>query len=225
MLRSTPSPSSSSLYSSDDSPKHFGSLCTGTHKVHYQPQQQWDFISDTDEHPVDVSLVLPHYRARNQPTGHRMSMYIHGRGEIKSVVCRQSSRTPFFLCVHSSSTAPVTLCLPSDFSGKIGFSSPQAKVSLSPGFSNKVISRVRFARISSPQEKKMNRIDEDGSDEVEIHAAGNITLRIWDVVEGAPESVAREAWRKMCRRATSSKNLRAEQRTRQAIDWDFLLED
>ena len=71
----------------------------------------------------------------------------------------------------------------------------------------------------------MNRIDEDGSDQVEIHAAGPITLRIWDVVEGAPERVAREAWRKMLRRATSSKNLRVEQRARQAMDWDFLLED
>jgi hypothetical protein len=138
--------------------------------------------------------------------------------------CRQSSRTPFFLSVHSSSTAPVTLCLPSDFCGKICLSSSQSKVSLSPGFTNNVISRVRFARISGPQDRKMNRIDEDGSDEVEIHAAGHITLRIWDVVEGAPESVAREAWRKMCRRAISSKNLRTEQR-RQGMDWDFLLDD
>ena len=64
----------------------FGSVCTGTHKVHYQPQQQWDFIAEADEQPVDLSLVLPHYRARNQPTGHRMSMFIHSRGEIKSVV-------------------------------------------------------------------------------------------------------------------------------------------
>jgi hypothetical protein len=71
----------------------------------------------------------------------------------------------------------------------------------------------------------MNRFYEDGSDEVEIHAAGHITLRIWDVVEGAQERVAREAWRKMCRRAISSKNLRAEQRARQAVDWDFLLDD
>jgi hypothetical protein len=64
----------------------FESHGAGTHKVHYQPQQQWDFIADTDERPVDVSLVLPHYRARNQPTGHRMSMYIHSRAEIKSTI-------------------------------------------------------------------------------------------------------------------------------------------
>ena len=171
-------------------------------------------------------------------------MFVHSRGEIKSTVvsdiyntspiisaliffvqCRQSSRTPFHLSVHSSSSAPVTLCLPSDFCGKIYLSSSQSKVSLSPGFTNNVLSRVRFARAPSPEEKKLNQLDEDASDEVEIHTAGQITLRIWDVVEGAPERVAREAWRKMCRRAISSKNLRAEQRARQAMDWDFLLDD
>ncbi|KAH9955632.1 hypothetical protein BC827DRAFT_1261994 [Russula dissimulans] len=198
---------------------------TGTHKVHYQPHSQWDFVADEDERPVDLSLVLPHYRARNQPTGHRMSMFVHSRGEIKSTICRQSSRTPFHLSVHSSSTAPVTLYLPSDFCGKIFLSSPQPKVSLSSGFRNNVVPRVHFARISGPRDKMMEAFDDDGTDEVEIHAAGHITLRMWDVVEGAQESVAREAWRKMCRRATSSKNLRAEQRNREAIDWDFLLDD
>jgi len=119
----------------------------------------------------------------------------------------------------------VTLSLPSDFCGKIYFSSSQPNVSLSAGFSNHVAPRVRFARLPDPRNKKTNEIDEDGSDLVEIHATGHITLRMWDVVGGAPESVAREAWRKMCRRAISSKNLRAEQRARQGIDWDFLLDD
>ena len=172
-----------------------------------------------------------------------MSMFVHSRSEIKSMVvsavdepyivttkstfiqCRQSSRTPFFLYVHSSSTAPVTLYLPSDFCGKISFSSSQPDVTLSAGFSNHVAPRVRFARIPDPRGGKTNHIDEDGSDVVEIHATGHITLRTWDVVGGAPEKVAREAWRKICRRATSSKNLRAEQRARQGIDWDFLLDD
>lgn len=71
----------------------------------------------------------------------------------------------------------------------------------------------------------MGQFNQDGPDEVEIHGTGHITLRMWDVVEGAPESGAREAWRKMVRRATSSKQLRPEQRTRQTIDWDFLLDD
>jgi hypothetical protein len=119
----------------------------------------------------------------------------------------------------------VTLYLPSDFCGTISISSSQTKVSLSAGFSNHVIPRVRLRRITGSREKKMSEFDEDTSDEVEIHAAGHITLRMWDVAEGAPEKVARETWRKMCRRATSSKNLRAEQRARQGIDWDFLLDD
>ncbi|KAI9508692.1 hypothetical protein F5148DRAFT_1275628 [Russula earlei] len=197
---------------------------TGTHKVHYQPHQQWDFVADADELPVDLSLVLPHYRARNQPTGHRMGMLVHSRGEIKSTICRQSSRTPFHLCVHSPTAAPVTLYLPSDFCGTILFSSSQPKISLSAGFRNNVVPRVHFARISGPREK-IDRFNDDGSDQVEIHATGNITLRMWDVVDGAPESAARETWRTMCRRATSSKSLRADHRARQGIDWDFLLDD
>ncbi|KAH9180240.1 hypothetical protein EDB89DRAFT_1840237 [Lactarius sanguifluus] len=202
----------------------FGSLCTGTHKIHYRPQQQWDFTTDADDRPVDLSLVLPHYRARSQPTGHQMSMYIHSSGEIKSTICRQSSRTPFFLSVDSSGTAPVTLYLPSDFCGRIYLSS-SSNVSLSAGFTNHILPHVRFALLSNSQYKIPGEHDEDGSDEVEIQATGRITLRMWDVVGGTAESVAREALRKFCRRVASSKNIRAEQRAQQAIDWDFLLDD
>ncbi|KAN0130374.1 hypothetical protein V8E53_011775 [Lactarius tabidus] len=222
MFRSTPSPhSSSSLSSNEDSPKHFGSLCTGTHKIHYQPQQQWDFTTDADDHPVDLSLVLPHYRARSQPTGHQMSMYVHSSGEIKSTICRQSSRTPFFLSIDSSGTAPVTLYLPSDFCGRINLSS-SSNVSLSAGFKNHILPHVRFSLLSNSQ---CNITGERDSDEVEIRAAGRVTLRMWDVVEGTAEKAARETLRKFCRRVASSKNLRTEQRTQQAIDWDFLLDD
>jgi hypothetical protein len=87
MFRSTPSPHSScSLSSDEDSPKHFGSRRMGTYKIHYQPQRQWDFTTEADDHPVDLSLVLPHYRARSQPAGHQMSMYIRGSEEIKSTI-------------------------------------------------------------------------------------------------------------------------------------------
>jgi hypothetical protein len=117
----------------------------------------------------------------------------------------------------------VTLFLPSDFSGNICLSSSAPKISFSAGFTNHILPRVRFARIN--QYGKAEGYGEDGSDEVAIHSSGHIILRMWDVVEGAPESVARETWRKMCRRATSSKSLRTEQQARQAIDWDFLLDD
>jgi hypothetical protein len=49
---------------------------TGTHKVKYHPDDEWDFVVDTIHEPVDLALVLPHYRARNQPVNHRMSMSI-----------------------------------------------------------------------------------------------------------------------------------------------------
>jgi hypothetical protein len=137
------------------------------------------------------------------------------------IQCRQSSRTPFFLSIDSSGTAPVTLYLPSDFCGRINLSS-SSNVSLSAGFKNHILPHVRFALLSSSQYKIAGDHD---SDEVEIRAAGRVTLRMWDVVEGTAEKVARETLRKFCRRVASSKNLRAEQRTQQAIDWDFLLDD
>ncbi len=134
----TDSPSceqSSSHSSTDDLPKHvcrapiftrycvdhllqFSNLCTAssTHKVHYQPQQQWDFFADVDEHPVDLSLVLPHYRARNQPPGYRMSIFVHGRGEIKSTVvsdiCEPDITSGLSLsCSAASRPAPLFTCL------------------------------------------------------------------------------------------------------------------
>jgi hypothetical protein len=119
----------------------------------------------------------------------------------------------------------VTLFLPSDFSGNICLSSSAPKISFSAGFTNKILPRVRFVRISNSQRGKADGCGEDGSDEVEIHTPGHIILRMWDVVEGAPERLAREAWRKMCRRATSSRSLRAEQQAQQGTDWDFLLDD
>jgi hypothetical protein len=119
----------------------------------------------------------------------------------------------------------VTLFLPSDFAGKICLSSTAPKISLSAGFTNHILPHVRFTRISNFRPEKVDGCGEDGSDEVEIHTTGHIMLRMWNVSEGAPERVARETWRKMCRRATSSKSLRAEQQPRQAIDWDFLLDD
>ena len=35
-----------------------------------------DFTLETDDRPIDVSLVLPHYRAHNQPYDHRLSMFV-----------------------------------------------------------------------------------------------------------------------------------------------------
>lgn len=178
-----------------------------------------------------------------------MSMYISSEhGEIKTKLCRKCPRSPFFLSVHSSSDAPITLYLPSDFAGCIRLptcSSPTAhkpKVSFSDGFTNRILPRVVFGSSDRlPQLYPREAEDEyddcvPGMDEVEICGGGHVTLRMWDVLEGAPESIAKEAWRKIVRKA-SSKNLKGEvkyrERNRQhqqhqqqrAIDWDFLLED
>ncbi|KAA1471366.1 hypothetical protein DENSPDRAFT_858889 [Dentipellis sp. KUC8613] len=199
---------------------------SGTHKVHYQPHQQWDFFVDSDDRPVDLSLTLPHYRAHNQPVGHRMKMYVHSeRHEIKAKVCRRSLRSPFFLAVHSSSAAPVTLYLPSDFSGIIRIPSPDTqrqKVSFSAGFSNHILPRVRF---TSSTRMQSTEGEGDSLDEVEVFALGPITLRMWDVAEGAPEKASREVWRRLLKRSSSTHVAHKNRERQPAIDWDFLLDD
>ena len=61
----------------------------GSYKVKYNPNEDWDFDMDTAQQPIDISLVLPHYRARNQPINHRMSMLVASdSGSIKLKVVR-----------------------------------------------------------------------------------------------------------------------------------------
>ena len=52
--------------------------CTGTCKVKYRGDDDWDFFLDVSHRrkPTDLSLILPHYRARHQPVDHRMSMFV-----------------------------------------------------------------------------------------------------------------------------------------------------
>lgn len=40
------------------------------------PHSPHDLSIDYGCSPVDVALVLPHFRARNQPLNHRMSMFV-----------------------------------------------------------------------------------------------------------------------------------------------------
>ena len=54
-------------------------LPNGSHRVKYRgaaSHSSHDFVLETERRPIDVSLVLPHFRARNQPIGHRLSMYV-----------------------------------------------------------------------------------------------------------------------------------------------------
>lgn len=36
----------------------------------------YDFTLDSEYKPIDVSLVLPHYRAKNQPVDYRLDMFV-----------------------------------------------------------------------------------------------------------------------------------------------------
>jgi hypothetical protein len=67
----------------------------GVHKVKYRPDQEWDFVAESAHAPIDYALVLPHYRARNQPIGHRMNMFIgSGTGPVRLKVVRPVYRAP-----------------------------------------------------------------------------------------------------------------------------------
>jgi len=209
------SANSTSSAKSNGVPEH--ETGSGSRKIHYNPHAAWDFLAATDSEHIDLNLMLPHYRAHNQPLHHRMGMYIHSRhGEIKAKVCRKA-RSPFLLSVHSQSGAPVTVYLPSDFSGTVRLPSPAQKLHISAGFSNHIRPRVHFTASAR------RRPADPSEDELEIHSAGPVHLRMWDVCEGAPEKPAREAWRKLCR--ASAKNLRVASETSRPMDWDFLLDD
>lgn len=60
----------------------------GVHKVKYHPGHSWDFALDTAQVPVDVTLVLPHYRARNQPLGHRLALFVGNDSGVKVKLVR-----------------------------------------------------------------------------------------------------------------------------------------
>lgn len=89
----------------------------GTYKVKYQPDEDWDFYLDVFHKPADISLALPHYRARNQPIEHRMNVFVGGETSpmrIK-VVCPFtyfSSQVPFFNVCHAVPTISSTKILP-----------------------------------------------------------------------------------------------------------------
>lgn len=56
----------------------------GLHKVKYHGTgEDWDMTIE-NEKAVDVSLVLPHHRARTQPLDYRMNMHVASEeGDIK----------------------------------------------------------------------------------------------------------------------------------------------
>ncbi|TFK34816.1 hypothetical protein BDQ12DRAFT_612639 [Crucibulum laeve] len=179
----------------------------GSHKVKYQGDSpDWDFCLDIGNKPIDLSLVMPHYRARNQPIDHRMSMFVASdAAPIKLKVCRNICRSKFALDVQAD-TSDVTIWLPSDFKGQIHHS---GKASFSAGFVNRIMRNVRF---NEPTYQ-----DNNNEDDVVVYTQGHITFRMWDVQTCAPECSHKEALKRMfgC----------AQRAPETAIDWDFLLKD
>ncbi|GLB35427.1 hypothetical protein LshimejAT787_0209920 [Lyophyllum shimeji] len=197
----------SSQYSYDKEKLLVDSVPTrGTHKVKYQPDDDWDFHLDIPDHPIDLSLTLPHYRARYQPVDYRMSMFIGSNSApVKVKVCRLYPRHRFYLEVQAD-TSDVTFWLPSDFRGQIHHT---GRASFSAGFTNHILQNTRL------NESEYTEVPDE--DEVVVATRGHITFRMWDVRTQAPEKAQREALKRMfgcVRKAPET-----------AIDWDFLLED
>ncbi|KAG6868283.1 hypothetical protein C0993_005568 [Termitomyces sp. T159_Od127] len=182
------------------------SLCRGRHKVKYQPREEWDFLLATPHKSIDLSLVLPHYRARNQPIDHRMGLFIaNDSAPIKVKVCRQYPRSRFYLEIQAG-TSDVTVWLPSDFRGQIHHTG-QAR--FSAGFVNRILQN---SHVNEPRFDEM--CDEDG---VVVCTHGRITFRMWDIQTSAPENTHKETLKRLfglTRKVPET-----------AIDWDFLLED
>ncbi|PPQ75449.1 hypothetical protein CVT24_013332 [Panaeolus cyanescens] len=125
----------------------------GTHKVKYQPNADWDFHLDAGARPIDMSLMLPHYRARHQPVDHRMSMFVANDDEcVKLKVCRNLPSSKFYLEVMAD-TSDVTIYLPSDFKGSIHISSPKS-TKFSSGFVNRILKNARMGPLKSKSHSK-----------------------------------------------------------------------
>ncbi|CAA7265357.1 unnamed protein product [Cyclocybe aegerita] len=178
----------------------------GTHKVKYRSEADWDFRLDAGRIPVDMSLMLPHYRARHQPIDHRMSMFVSGTNEaIKLKVCRNFPRSQFYLEVLAESS-DVTIWLPSDFKGQIHHT---GKAIFSSGFINKILRNVR---LNEPDVQELYN-----EDDVVVVTRGRVTFRMWDTQTCSPENTHKECFKRMfgC----------SQKAPETPIDWDFLIKD
>lgn len=93
-----------SEYSKEDA--HFLPSPSRSHRVHYNRQYDWDFHLESTRGDIDASLVLPHYRARDQPIDHRMTMLVGSdSGAVKLKIVRTppwDSLTAFSILLSSS---------------------------------------------------------------------------------------------------------------------------
>lgn len=179
----------------------------GTYKIKYQgDSSEWDMHLDAVDAPIDLSLNLPHYRARYQPVDHRMSMFVGGEREpIKLKLCRTVANCNKFYLEVQAVSSDVTIWLPSDFKGKIHYG---GKAIFSAGFVNRVLRNVR-ANVDG-----VKRLCED---EVVVVTRGTVTFKMWDVETGSPESCTKESFKRFfgCSRKTPITT----------IDWDCLVRE
>ncbi|KAJ7611593.1 hypothetical protein FB45DRAFT_803606 [Roridomyces roridus] len=181
---------------------------TGTHKVRYTGED-WDFFFNAPK-PVDLSLVLPHHRARSQPIDHHFGMFVvNDTHPMKLKVCRSYCRAKFQLEVRASSS-DVTIWLPSDFRGAIHC--PRT-ATFSAGFINRIMENIRLNESMAPEQ--LTPPDED---EVVVSTSGNVSFRMWDVQTGTPENTHKETFKRLFCCARKSPETAAH-------DWDFLLEN
>lgn len=164
-----------------------------------------------------------------------MHLYLQCRSFIPS------RQTKFRLEVHSSSSADVTIWLPSDFKGHIHRSSSCRKVSFSAGFTNRIMKNVCLTQSRRPSVVSISsgmprysdiyisdvapyQMEKLGSsmeeDEVIVHTSGTVTFRMWDIHRGESEARCKEACKRMFGLGWCSKRSNEVE-----IDWDFLLED
>ncbi|KAF7327330.1 hypothetical protein MKEN_00310600 [Mycena kentingensis (nom. inval.)] len=182
----------------------------GSCRVKYMPGEDWDFHVDSPHKPIDLSLVLPHFRARGQPIDSRISIFAgSGASPMKLKVCRAVSRSKFELEVRAS-TSDVTIWLPSDFKGVIHC--PTKLTKFSAGFVNRIMANVRLH--AGAGRSPALSYDED---EVIVATRGHVTFRMWDVQTNAPECAQVETLKRLfgCARKVPETS----------HDWDFLLDD
>ncbi|KAF8810104.1 hypothetical protein BYT27DRAFT_7162215 [Phlegmacium glaucopus] len=179
----------------------------GSHKVKYNAYSDWDFQLVGGQLPIDLNLILPHYRARNQPVEHRMTMFVaNDSAPIKLKICRSFLSNCYLEIL--AETSDVTVWLPSDFKGQIHHS---GKATFSAGFVNRILRNVRL------NEPKVQEIYNE--DNVVVVTRGHVTFRMWDVQTSSPENTHKESLRRLfgCSRKAPEHET--------TIDWDFLLKD
>ncbi|KAI0345205.1 hypothetical protein BDW22DRAFT_1354104 [Trametopsis cervina] len=164
---------------SPSSTDSFLALPNGSHRVKYRgagSHNLHDFVLESDHHAIDVSLVLPHFRARAQPLGHRLGMYVGNDSSepIRVKVCRNfttARSTKFHLEVRSAANADITVWLPSDFRGHIHRSSQCKRVSFSAGFTNRIMQHVQLTQSRRPSVMSaLSTVGGGGDDDVYVYS-------------------------------------------------------